>query len=586
MQKKSRLLLIGRFSQQLEVLRGLKLVHDVELAAVLDPSAKNEEVLWFQESPVPVYCSSLSLMEASRPDFDLIIDTLGLTDTLDYLEKARSSGSLVYDSRQSEFLAPVFVRLVKNEQKYRQAEAAMEAAQEGIEVVDENGIITYVNAAFTKILNVPAKDRLGFSVFEVSPDGSLAEVLRTGKAVFGNNHVTNGKTIIANASPLINDGRLVGAVTVFNDANLVEKMIQILDRSKEEIASLKEEIHSMNQPKYSFMDLVGEAPNFKKCVSQAKQAADSMSTVLITGESGTGKELFSHGIHEFGCRAKGPFIKVNCPAIPGTLLESELFGYEKGAFTGAVKTKMGKFELANGGTIFLDEIGDMDLYLQAKLLRVLQEKEVERVGGVHPIRVDVRVIAATNKNLKESVEKGQFRSDLYYRLNVIHIHLPPLRERRGDIPLLARQMIRKYCERDWYERKTFPTRVLREAGGRINGMEPLSENQIPRLDAGAIQELRDYEWPGNIRELENLVEKLMIMGDDSLITREDVVSVLYPAETVPLEQLEGKSISAMEKRMILASLKRHGETLEGKKAAAKELGISLTCLYDQLKKYR
>ena len=586
MQKKSRLLLIGRFSQQLEVLRGLKLVHDVELAAVLDPSAKNEEVLWFQESPVPVYCSSLSLMEASRPDFDLIIDTLGLTDTLDYLEKARSSGSLVYDSRQSEFLAPVFVRLVKNEQKYRQAEAAMEAAQEGIEVVDENGIITYVNAAFTKILNVPAKDRLGFSVFEVSPDGSLAEVLRTGKAVFGNNHVTNGKTIIANASPLINDGRLVGAVTVFNDANLVEKMIQILDRSKEEIASLKEEIHSMNQPKYSFMDLVGEAPNFKKCVSQAKQAADSMSTVLITGESGTGKELFSHGIHEFGCRAKGPFIKVNCPAIPGTLLESELFGYEKGAFTGAVKTKMGKFELANGGTIFLDEIGDMDLYLQAKLLRVLQEKEVERVGGVHPIRVDVRVIAATNKNLKESVEKGQFRSDLYYRLNVIHIHLPPLRERRGDIPLLARQMIRKYCERDWYERKTFPTRVLREAGGRINGMEPLSENQIPRLDAGAIQELRDYEWPGNIRELENLVEKLMIMGDDSLITREDVVSVLYPAETVPLEQLEGKSISAMEKRMILASLKRHGETLEGKKAAAKELGISLTCLYDKLKKYR
>lgn len=586
MQKKSRLLLIGRFSQQLEVLRGLKLVHDVELAAVLDPSAKNEEVLWFQESPVPVYCSSLSLMEASRPDFDLIIDTLGLTDTLDYLEMARSSGSLVYDSRQSEFLAPVFVRLVKNEQKYRQAEAAMEAAQEGIEVVDENGIITYVNAAFTKILNVPAKDRLGFSVFEVSPDGSLAEVLRTGKAVFGNNHVTNGKTIIANASPLINDGRLVGAVTVFNDANLVEKMIQILDRSKEEIASLKEEIHSMNQPKYSFMDLVGEAPNFKKCVSQAKQAADSMSTVLITGESGTGKELFSHGIHEFGCRAKGPFIKVNCPAIPGTLLESELFGYEKGAFTGAVKTKMGKFELANGGIIFLDEIGDMDLYLQAKLLRVLQEKEVERVGGVHPIRVDVRVIAATNKNLKESVEKGQFRSDLYYRLNVIHIHLPPLRERRGDIPLLARQMIRKYCERDWYERKTFPTRVLREAGGRINGMEPLSENQIPRLDAGAIQELRDYEWPGNIRELENLVEKLMIMGDDSLITREDVVSVLYPAETVPLEQLEGKSISAMEKRMILASLKRHGETLEGKKAAAKELGISLTCLYDKLKKYR
>lgn len=586
MREKYRLLLIGTFSQQLENLRGLKLAHNIELAAVLDPLAKTEEILWFQETGVPVYCSSLSLMEAERPDFDLIVDTLGLEDTRDYLNMARRAGCLVYDQGQSEFMAPVFRRLFISEQKYRQAEAAMEAAQEGIEVVDENGIITYVNAAFTKILNIPAKDRLGHSVFEVSPEGSLAEVLRTGKAVFGNNHVTNGKTIIANASPLINDGRLVGAVTVFNDADLVEKMVQILDRSKEEIASLKEEIHSMNQPKYSFMDLVGESANFKKCVSQAKQAADSMSTVLITGESGTGKELFSHGIHEFGNRAKGPFIKVNCPAIPGTLLESELFGYEKGAFTGANKTKMGKFELANGGTIFLDEIGDMDLYLQAKLLRVLQEKEVERVGGAHPIRVDVRVIAATNKNLKESVDRGEFRSDLYYRLNVIHIHLPPLRERREDISLLAQQMIRKYCEKDWFERKTFPTRVLREAGGMINGMEPLSENLIPRLDAGAVQELRDYDWPGNVRELENLVEKLMILGDDTLITREDVTSILYPLEAVPLEQVEGKSISAMEKRMILAALKRHGETLEGKKAAARELGISLTCLYDKLKKYR
>ncbi len=586
MRKKSRLLLIGAFNRQLETLRALKLVHDVELAAILDPSAKSEEIIWFQENEVPVYCSSITLAAAEQGDFDLIVDTLSLEEAAGYVERARSQGSLVYDREQCGHLAPIFSRLLKSEQNYYQAEAAMEAAQEGIEVVDENGIITYVNAAFTKILGIPAKERLGFSVFDVSPDGSLAEVLRTGKAVFGNNHVTNGKTIIANASPLISDGRLAGAVTVFNDADLIEKMIKILDRSKEEIDSLKQEIHSMNQPKYTFMDLVGESADFKTCVSQAKQAADSASTVLITGESGTGKELFAHGIHEFGGRAKGPFIKVNCPAIPGTLLESELFGYEKGAFTGASKAKIGKFELANGGTIFLDEIGDMDPYLQAKLLRVLQEKEVERIGAVHPVRIDVRIIAATNKDLREAVAQGKFRSDLYYRLNVIHIHLPPLRKRREDISLLARQMIRKYCEKDWFERKTFPTRVLREAGGKINGMEPLSENQIPRMADGAIQELRDYEWPGNIRELENLVEKLMILGDGALITREDVTSILYPSEAVPLEQMQGKSLSAMEKRMILAALKRHGEALEGKKAAAKELGISLTCLYDKLKKYR
>ncbi len=586
MQKKSRLLLIGFFNRQTDMLRALKLVHDVELVAVFDPSSKSEEVVWLKDDVVPVYHSAVALTEAEQINFDVIVDTLGLEELEAYLAKARAWGSLVYDYRQSEFLMPVFSRLMKSEQNYHQAEAAMEAAQEGIEVVDEKGIITYVNAAFTKILDVPAKDRLGFSVFEVSPDGSLAQVLRTGKAVFGNNHVTNGKTIIANASPLISDGRLVGAVTVFNDADLVEKMIKILDRSKEEIDSLKEEIHSMNRPKYTFMDLAGESANFKKCISQAKQAADSISTVLITGESGTGKELFAHGIHAFSSRFKGPFIKVNCPAIPGTLLESELFGYEKGAFTGASKAKIGKFELANGGTIFLDEIGDMDIYLQAKLLRVLQEKEVERIGGTHPIRIDVRVIAATNKDLKEAVAKGQFRSDLYYRLNVIHIQLPPLRKRREDVALLAHQMIRKHCEKDWFERRTFPAPVLREVGGKIKGMEPLSENQIPRMDAGAIQELRNYEWPGNIRELENLVEKLMIRGDNNLITREDITSILYPAEALPLEQMEGKSLSIMEKRMILAALKRHGETLEGKRAAAKELGISLTCLYDKLKKYR
>lgn len=586
MQEKLRLLLIGHFCEKLEMLRGLKLVQDIELAAVLDPLAKAEEILWFKPKGIPVYCSAISLLETEQQKFDLILDTLGLNDTQDYLSLARSGGSRVFDRSGCEFLELALVKLLKNQQKYHQAEAAMEAAQEGIQVVDEKGIVTYVNAAFTKILNIPASERLGRSVFEVSPDGSLAEVLRTGKAVFGNNHINNGKTIIANASPIIDGGELVGAVTVFNDADLVEKMIGILDRNKEEIASLKAEIHSMHQPKYSFADLVGESAVFKKCIAQAKQAADSMSTVLITGESGTGKELFSHGIHEFGSRSKGPFIKVNCPAIPGTLLESELFGYEKGAFTGANKAKIGKFELANGGTIFLDEIGDLDLYLQAKLLRVLQEREIERVGGMQPVRIDVRVIAATNKNLKEAVARGEFRSDLYYRLNVIHIQLPSLRERREDIPLLAQQMIQKYCERDWFERKTFPARVLRDAGGAINGMEPLSENQIPQLDAGAMQELRDYNWPGNVREMENFVEKLMILGKDTLITREDVTAILYPAESLPLEQVEGKTISAMEKRMILAALKRHGETLEGKKAAAKELGISLTCLYDKLKKYR
>ena len=236
-------------------------------------------------------------------------------------------------------------------------------------------------------------------------------------------------------------------------------------------------------------------PKMQEIYKLAKKVSSSSSTVLILGESGTGKEVLAKYIH-FCSKREGPFIAINCAAIPEDLLEAELFGYEKGAFTGAVKSKPGKFELAHKGTLFLDEIGDLSLKLQAKLLRVLQEKQVERLGGNNPIKVEVRIIAATNKDLEKEVKEGRFREDLFFRLNVIPIKLPPLRERKEDIPLLAQFFLKKICQREGIEEK--------------------------RLSPEALKILTEYSWPGNIRELENFIERLVILTEGEVIEVEDL----------------------------------------------------------------
>lgn len=579
-----RILFIGFLEQDRSFLQAMKLLNDIEIKAVVDPSAKKSVLLNDSNSTVFIFPTIDDLLETEDidPNFDIILDTIDLindSQTAAIMQRCR----LLLKKEHIVFWRPYIEKLLQFSRQLHWKDAVMEAAQEGIQVVDEKGTITYANAAFTRIVKIPLEERIGKNVFEVSADGSLAYVLRTGKPVFGNTHMTNGIPIIANASPLIEDGKIVGAVTVFNDASSIERMAHILQKNKDEIDSLRAEIRKLNQPKYTFADLIGESQVFQNCLHQAKQAADSFSTVLITGESGTGKELFAHSIHEFGLRSKQPFVKVNCPAIPGNLLESELFGYEKGAFTGATKAKMGKFELANGGTIFLDEIGDLDLVLQAKLLRVLQEREVERIGGSHPIQVDVRVIAATNQNFQELIEKGQFRRDLYYRLNVIHIHVPPLRERPEDIPLLAQNMFQKFLA----QRSSKNTYGRQGNGGQKNLNNDGSSllNQLPKIDQQALRELCNYSWPGNVRELENLIEKLIIFSDCSMITREDVIYALYSDEKVQINELACQSLAMMEKRMILAALERYGYSLTGKKTAAAELGISLTCLYDKIKKY-
>ena len=306
--------------------------------------------------------------------------------------------------------------------------------------------------------------------------------------------------------------------------------------------------------------IVTASPELERLMEIARAVAPSTASVLISGESGTGKELFARHIHAHSDRTQGPFVAVNCAALPENLLESELFGHEKGAFTGAVSRKPGKFELAEGGTILLDEISEMDLSLQAKLLRVLQENEIDRVGGREPVAVDIRVVATTNRELAKEVEKGSFREDLFYRLNVIPLRLPALRERSEDIEPLARHFLAKYSA--------------------ANRKKDLS------LDQETVRVLTGHRWPGNVRELENIIERAVLLCRSGVIRPTDLLLEVKPSQAAAKPAVSfspGKTIKEMERTMIEAAL---GETNGNRTHAAKMLGISVRTLRNKLSEYR
>jgi nitrogen regulation protein NR(I) len=319
--------------------------------------------------------------------------------------------------------------------------------------------------------------------------------------------------------------------------------------------------------RYNFSGLIGDSIKMQRVYELIEKVADSDTTILITGESGTGKELVARTIHYNSSRADGPFVPINCAAIPKDLLESELFGHEKGAFTGAINTRIGRFELANNGTLFLDEIGELDPSLQVKLLRVIQEREFERVGGVKTIKVDVRIIAATNRNLEEAVRDGRFREDLYWRLNVIPIHLPPLRERREDIPLLIDFFVKKFHRKRKGKALVFPPEVMTI--------------------------LLRYDWPGNVRELENLVERLSVLVSDEVVKPEDLPERFHKREfrgqemevLSPQISEEGidlsKTLEEIERELILKALQKAGGV---RSKAASLLGLNRTTLIEKLKR--
>jgi PAS domain S-box-containing protein len=445
-------------------------------------------------------------------------------------------------------------------------EQILDLSSDGIVAIDRNYVITMANHNFASFFNKTPEEIIGKNVYEVYGESKpiFPRAMETGEAEYGYLANLNGHEVIANRVPLIRDGEIVGAlgVVAFRDVEELYALIKKIRHLKSELDYYKGELERVHRSKFSFDQIIGRNKQFEAVKETARRVAMTSSTVLILGESGTGKELFAHALHTEGLRSKGPFIKVNCAAVPENLLESELFGYVEGAFTGARKGgQPGKFELAHGGTIFLDEIGDMPLSMQAKLLRVLQEKEIERLGDTRPRHVDVRVIAATNQNLEELIGKGRFREDLYYRINVVTLNIPPLRERMDDLELLVEHFIKHFN---------------RQFGLRVTG-----------VSAEVMEILMNHHWPGNVRELENVLERAYNVLDGTIIQKKHLPLYLQKAGLAG-GQRTGQSglprlVQEAEREAILEAL---AATKGNKRQAAQLLGISRAGLYKKLKRYQ
>jgi PAS domain S-box-containing protein len=440
--------------------------------------------------------------------------------------------------------------------------AIINSTQDAISVVDEQGQGILINPAYTQLTGLTAEEVLGKpATVDIAVGESMhMQVLKTGKAVKGVSMRVGPKRreVIVNVAPIIVEGKTMGAVGVIHDVSEIRKLSEELEGAKRLIRHL--------EAKYSFKDIIGESQEIKKVIEQAQNAAQTPATVLLRGESGTGKELFAHAIHRASARQNGQFIRVNCAALAENLLESELFGYVDGAFTGARRGgKIGLFEEANGGTLFLDEIGSMSLNLQVKLLRVLQEKELIRVGDNHPIPINVRVIAATHVNLEEEIQHGKFREDLYYRLNVIPIVIPPLRRRLLDIPSLVENLLKRFNQ-DY---------------GR----------NVETIKDDALRILEHYPWPGNVRELENVLGRAIINmkpGESQIKAHHlPILQTIEPLQSkIPIleEMSEGyTSLQQKWERELLINVMQ--KTGGNKTKAAQLLKISLRNLYYKLERH-
>jgi transcriptional regulator of acetoin/glycerol metabolism len=430
---------------------------------------------------------------------------------------------------------------------YKYSDTIIQSMSEGLVIVDPNGRITKMNQVGARLLGASARDSIGIHISELfGEDAPVLDLLRTGIG-YENKEVCLGsgqRTFYCSATLLHDDyGQMIGAVSVLRPNKPGKRLRGLIP---------------VQQARYSFDEMIGTSEAMKKTRKMAEMAARSLSTVLIQGESGTGKELIAQGIHNASSRHSGPFVAVNCAAITETLLESELFGYEEGSFTGAKKGgQPGKVEIANGGTLFLDEIGDMPLQMQVKLLRMLQERCICRVGSTEEVAIDIRIIAATHQNLKQAVQEGTFRKDLYYRLNVLPINMPSLRERMEDLPALSEFMVKNLSERF--------------------GKGPIGISSLFLRGCCA------YDWPGNIRELENVIERAMNMVEPGGKLTAEMLELDPVALSPSGEMIEGvRPLKEMEMEMVTRALDiSRGNIVH----ASSLLGISRNTIYRKIKEY-
>lgn len=437
----------------------------------------------------------------------------------------------------------------------------LNATSEPIVIVDNKGCITELSQAYAEFLEIDRDKAIGKHVSEVIENSRMHIVLETGKSEIAKTQKIKGKTMIATRIPIVKNGEIMGVYgrVLFKDIKELYSLYGRINEIEQELSFYKKRYGKINIAKYSVDDIIGESPEIAEMKKSILKVGIGNSNILITGESGTGKELVAHAIHSASRRKENPLICLNCAAIPSELLESELFGYEEGAFTGAKKGgKPGLFHAANKGTLFLDEIGDLSMSMQVKLLRAIQDKEIRRVGASTGENVDVRIVAATNKNLAEMIEQNTFRADLFYRLNVVSIIIPPVRKRKSDIPILVQFFLNKIAENE---------------GIYLKG-----------ISNAAMEYLKQYDWPGNIRELENTLERASnFVDDDGIIKPKDLINKITGGVNPYANKQLKEIVEEAERNALINALMR----FEGRKTLiAKELGISRTSLYEKLEKYK
>jgi PAS domain S-box-containing protein len=432
----------------------------------------------------------------------------------------------------------------------------------GAIVTDINGNITHFNKPYGEFIGVDPQAQIGKHCTEAVENSRLHIVAKTGIPEINQSHQIKGQSMVVQRIPIQKEGRVIAVFgqVMFKDVEDVRKLAAELSLLESKVKLYEEELINLRSTRYTLDSIIGKSESIKSLKKEALRAASNQYPVLISGESGTGKELVAQAVHHASARKLYPFVRINCAAIPRDLLESELFGYETGAFTGAKSGgKPGKFELAHQGTVFLDEIGDLPLEMQPKLLRAIEDNEFERVGGTRIIRSKFRVIAATNRDLEIMLADGQFRKDLFYRLNVIPIHILPLRKRKADIIPIATYLLEQMAQ----------------------------EANIPPINLGreAEKALKNYEWQGNVRELSNVLERTMSALEGDTIHLQDLPFYLHRSRNRKIENHRSslKDVQAKtEKEAIRYALK---ETRNNKAKAAKILGIHRTLLYKKMKKY-
>lgn len=540
---------IGLVSYKTERLENLEYLKDVLQIDFIDFPYSNKEELERQ-------------IEDAMALEKLTVVSMG-NCVLEVAAKKGLRGVLIHHSRRAVEQAIIAARNIsdlgrREKERAERLKAVIDYSGEGIVAVDRDGNITTFNPAAEKIFDISASVAVGRPVSMLGKENGFDVLNGERRQELGRLIKINNTQIVLNKVPIVVDGEQVGTVFTLQEVSRIQRLEH----------KVRKELYSKGLvARYRFEDILGQSSAIRETISKAKKFGRTSTTVLIEGETGSGKELFAQSIHNISSRRDGPFVAINCAALPENLLESELFGYEEGAFTGAKKGgKPGLFELAHGGTIFLDEISQISPKLQSRLLRVLQEKEVLRVGGDYILNIDARVIAATNHNLYQLVQKGEFREDLFFRINVLNLRVPPLRERKEDIPILARHLLRLANQRHG--------------------------TKAADITEGGMTLLKEYNWPGNVRELENFAEKMAILAESPVIDeyfirqlleghavykgtwperekeRDDCIKV----KIGPLRDMELQLIEAVSSRV-------KGD----KKALAERLGISRTTLWKRLK---